>query len=364
VSAALVLLLPLAGAAAAGKPLAQYLQFPPKTPDIPHAPFSLAVFLGLGLLEAAVAWPFVRRAARFGDAARGRGPSRPFPWWGWAGAAAGAAAWILAWSRFPWMNTLQEHTFTPLWLSFILVVNALAARKTGSCLLLSRPRRFLLLFPASAAFWWSFEYLNRFVGNWRYVGVASFGPWEYFLFSTLPFSTVLPAVLSVRELLFSSPRLDGAFRQWRAVSPANPRRVSRVLLLVSCAALFVVGTVPGIVFPLVWVAPPLLLVSIAALRGEPHALSGVARGDWRPAVSAVLAALLCGFFWEMWNFGSYAKWVYAIPYVGAVRLFEMPLLGYAGYLPFGVLCAEVGDRLLETGPGRPEKISSGALQVR
>jgi len=362
VAAALVLLLPLAGAAAAGAALAGYLQFPPKTPEIPHAPFSPAAFLGLALLEAAVAWPFVRRAARYSERTARRGPARRFPWWGWAGGAAGIAAWVLAWSRFAWMEDLQEHTFTPLWLSFILVVNGLTARRTGSCLLASRPRRVLLLFPVSAAFWWSFEYLNRFIGNWRYEGVASFGPWEYFLLSTLPFSTVLPAVLSVRELLLSFPRIDGAFRQWRPVSA--PRGCALAALFAASAGLLAVGVIPELVFPLVWVAPPLLLISLAALQGAPHALSGIAGGDWRPAVSAVLAALVCGFFWEMWNFGSYARWVYAIPYVDAVHLFEMPLLGYAGYLPFGILCAEVGDALLGTGTGRMEKISPGGRQVR
>jgi len=100
------------------------------------------------------------------------------------------------------------------------------------------------------------------------------------------------------------------------------------------------------VFPLVWVAPPTLLISLAALRREPHALSGIGSGDWRPAVSSVLAALLCGFFWEMWNSGSAAKWVYDIPYVNVLHVFEMPLLGYAGYLPFGVLCAEIGDSIV------------------
>ena len=47
--------------------------------------------------------------------------------------------------------------------------------------------------------------------------------------------------------------------------------------------------------------------------------------------------------WELWNFGSAAKWHYAIPYVERFRLFEMPLLGYVGYLPFGVLCVLVAD---------------------
>ena len=271
----------------------------------------------------------------------------PFPWWGWAGAALGAVSWILAWSRIPWMGGFQSHTFTPLWIAFILLVNAFTARRTGRCLMLSRTRPFLLLFPVSAGFWWSFEYLNRFVGNWRYVGGVEFGQVEYFLFATLPFSTVLPAVLSIRELLLSSPRFDGAFREWRPLSPARPGAICLAALLFSCAGLFAVGIAPEFAFPLVWVAPPTLLISLAALRGETHTLSGIASGDWRIAVSSVLAALLCGFFWETWNFGSTAKWVYAIPYVDALHVFEMPLLGYAGYLPFGLTCAAIGDLLLD-----------------
>jgi len=266
-----------------------------------------------------------------------------------------ALSWLLAWSRFPWMGALQSHTFTPLWLSYIVVANALSFHRTGLCLLLSRTRRFLLLFPASAAFWWSFEYLNRFVGNWRYLDPPGFGAGEYFLFATLPFATVLPAVLSTRELLLSFPRVDGAFRGWRSFSPANPRAIAAAALFLSCAGLLAVGIVPDLVFPLVWVAPPAILVALSALRGEPHALSGIAAGDWRLFAASSLAALACGFFWEMWNFGSLAKWVYAIPYVGALYVFEMPLLGFAGYLPFGVLCAEVGDRILW---GSPEKKSS------
>jgi len=343
---ALVLLLPLAGAAVLGKPLAPYLQFPPKTPDVPHAPFSLPVFLGLTLLILAATGPLLLRLLSFRGVDGPREPVLPFPWWGWAGVGLGAASWILAWSRFPWMRGFQPHTFTPLWIAFILLVNAFTVRRTGRCLMLSRPRPFLLLFPVSAGIWWSFEYLNRFVGNWRYVGGVEFGAPEYFLFATLPFSTVLPAVLSTRELLLSCPRLDGAFREGRPLSPGKPGATGRAALLLSCAGLFAVGIVPDAAFPLVWVAPPALLISLAVLRGEPHALSGIASGDWRPAASSVLAALLCGVFWETWNFGSYAKWVYAIPYVDALHVFEMPLLGYAGYLPFGVLCAEIGNLIV------------------
>jgi len=48
-------------------------------------------------------------------------------------------------------------------------------------------------------------------------------------------------------------------------------------------------------------------------------------------------------FWELWNWGSLAKWTYSVPYVQRFQLFEMPLLGYAGYLPFGLECALVMD---------------------
>jgi hypothetical protein len=45
---------------------------------------------------------------------------------------------------------------------------------------------------------------------------------------------------------------------------------------------------------------------------------------------------MCGFFWEMWNFYTYPKWIYRIPFVDFFRIFEMPLLGYFGYLPFSL----------------------------
>ena len=77
------------------------------------------------------------------------------------------------------------------------------------------------------------------------------------------------------------------------------------------------------------------------------------RGDWRPVVSAALAALICGFFWEMWNYYSLARWTYSVPLVQRFPVFEMPLLGYAGYLPFGLECVVAGELLW---PGkRPRK---------
>jgi len=60
------------------------------------------------------------------------------------------------------------------------------------------------------------------------------------------------------------------------------------------------------------------------------------RRDWRPVVALWVGCLICGFFWELWNFWSYPRWVYDVPFVGVLKVFEMPLLGYGGYLPFAL----------------------------
>jgi hypothetical protein len=38
----------------------------------------------------------------------------------------------------------------------------------------------------------------------------------------------------------------------------------------------------------------------------------------------------------MWNYFSYPKWQYSVPGVSFLHIFEMPLLGYGGYLPFAM----------------------------
>lgn len=346
--------LPMAGVALAGKPVAQYLEFPPLTQYVPHAPFSWPVFVGLAAFGAVAVIPFVIRLLSPGVRQYLRGPAaRPFPWWGWAGIAFGIVAWVLAWSRFSWFTPLQPFTFTPLWVSYILVVNALTYWRGSRCMMLDRPGFFALVFPVSAIFWWFFEYLNRFVQNWYYEGVSGLDPLQYFLFATLPFSTVLPAVLGTYELLNSVPRMGRGLDRFVPIRVSRPRAGAGVALFVAGAGLAAVGVWPDYLFPLVWVSPVLILSAIQVLRGRNTPLSGIQFGFWRHAVLLSLAALICGFFWEMWNFHSLARWKYAVPFVGEFRIFEMPVLGYLGYLPFGWECGLIGGMIEKaTGDAR------------
>ena len=53
-------------------------------------------------------------------------------------------------------------------------------------------------------------------------------------------------------------------------------------------------------------------------------------------VAMGVGALVCGWFWEMWNYWAFPKWHYTVPFLEYAHVFEMPLLGYGGYLPFGL----------------------------
>jgi hypothetical protein len=338
--------LPLAGVVADQLPVSRYFEFPPRTLYVDHAPFSWKAFISCSLFILAVICPFALHGLRNRPHPSFKSPpAKHFPWWGWCGVLLGFAAWILAWSRFPWFSPWQAHTFTPLWIGYILTVNGLTYRRAGTCLLLQRPLSFLLLFPASAGFWWFFEYLNRFVQNWAYTGV-SFGPGGYFLYATLSFSTVLPAVTGTREWLLSFTWWNETYERFMPTQISSPRLLAAGVLVVSGAGLFLLGVYPNHLFALLWISPLLILVSLQALLGEQHIFSPLAKGDWRFVLASALAALLCGLFWEMWNFCSLAKWTYHVPFVQRFHLFEMPILGYAGYLPFGLECSVVADMVL------------------
>src|SRR5688500_10751047 len=147
--AALMLLAsPFLGIWFTGKPLSPYLEFPPRPVPIAAPEFSWPAFaLMLAFIAGAIApfvWRFLSAPPTGNVSMQGR---RPLPGWGWAALVLLGASWALAWTRITWFEPLQAHTFTPLWLSYIGVVNALTVRRKGSSIFTREPARFGLLFP-------------------------------------------------------------------------------------------------------------------------------------------------------------------------------------------------------------------------
>jgi hypothetical protein len=92
---------------------------------------------------------------------------------GWLGLFLLALCWPLNWA-LPGMRT--AYLFFPLWLGYILVVDALVCRRAGASLWTRSRKGFVLLFILSVPGWWLFEIINRRTGNWEYLGAGTFTP--------------------------------------------------------------------------------------------------------------------------------------------------------------------------------------------
>ncbi len=341
------LILPLLGLYMAGNSLSPFLQFPPETRQVDYPPLSNTAFFGLLVVAILLAGAWVFGVDRPGNAdsldSQTRTVKSLFPWWGCAGALWLSGAWLLAWNRFEWFRPWQAYTFTLLWLGYIVIVNACIKQRSGKCPLLDEPGPFLVLFPVSAVFWWIFEYFNRLVRNWVYLGVVQFSTIEYIIHATIAFSTVLPAVTSTKRLLETIP----SFKRLSDTGPSLRIPHARFIAFIALASVIVtfslIGIFPHFLFPLLWAGPVIVWLAINEITRTPVDLGGVSRGRGAYVVGWATAALCCGFFWEMWNVNSLAKWIYQVPYFQGYRLFEMPLAGYVGYLPFGLECAIVVD---------------------
>ena len=248
----------------------------------------------------------------------------------WGGLALLLASWWLAWFG---PTPVSEHVFFPLWLGYILAVDGITARRVGTSLFSRDPRRFALLFAFSIPLWWLFEFANRYLENWRYLLSRPYHPVEYALLASLAFSTVMPAIFVTAELLRTITPF-GRSRSWLRIDPG---RVGLAALAMAGLVLFILSLVfSRYLFPFVWIGLFLALDPLNALLGHPSLTAQVREGRWDTVLVLFAAGLTCGWFWEMWNVNSMPKWVYDVPFAGSPKLFEMPILGYGGYLPFAL----------------------------
>ena len=255
---------------------------------------------------------------------------RRYPLHGWAGLVLVAIFWSLNWS----LDGPRTHVFFfPLWLGYALAVDGLVVVRTGTSLFTRSWRKFSVLFVLSAPAWWIFELFNWRTRNWQYIGSELFTDLEYALLATLAFSTVMPSVFESAELVRSF--------SWTERMQAGPRvpgsrRVTTGFFIAGWLLLLAIALFPTYVYPFIWATMLCLIEPVNVWLGRPSLFDTLAERDWRPAVSLALGALLCGFFWEFWNFYSFPKWAYHTPGANFWHIFEMPLLGYIGYLPFGL----------------------------
>jgi hypothetical protein len=261
---------------------------------------------------------------------------------GWLGLGIILAAEALLFSG----NALVGRWFTPtVWTGYVLFVDALVFRRSGRSYLTTHHLEGVLVAGISIIGWWVFELYNapRFWRGgddlagiwWQYHGMEP----NLFLRRVgydWSFATIFPALFLTAAMLRASVFSRARVRAW---TPA-PTTVL-VAVGVGVVASLLPLLVPSVwLVPLVWTGLVLVLEPLNARAGRPSWLADLAHGDASRLVSLLAAGAICGVLWEFWNYWAITKWTYTVPaaYLGHVKVFEMPVIGYLGFLPFALEC--------------------------
>lgn len=217
------------------------------------------------------------------------------------------------------------HSFA--WWSFIFFGQSCLRLTNAEDTLYSRPCTFLLWIPLSISIWLIFEALNFRLECWQYINYSA-PVWLRWFQYALRYAAILPALFTITALLDKM----GLFLGLQSVKPLpNPEK---------CVAPFVgLGTLcvllplfwPGYFFPLIWIGFIFLLEPVNYFQGQISLLRRWREGSVRLLCLLLLAGLINGFFWELWNFWAGSKWFYTLPFPGQIKLFEMPVPGYLGF---------------------------------
>jgi hypothetical protein len=207
--------------------------------------------------------------------------------------------------------------FPLCWIGVLLALDGLARLRRGRSPL-ATPADWVACAAASIFFWDVFELVDLRLQNWWYTGVSPSALGSA-AFAAVSFATVLPAV-----------RL-GLFALHEPAEVKAPGRRAAPLFALGLAMLLLALAFPKQAFPLAWLFLWPLCEGAAALlprRTLPTPLEA------RIFVRTALIGLPLGILWESLNWGCERGWVYTVPHFERWKLFEMPLPGYLGYLPF------------------------------
>ena len=256
--------------------------------------------------------------------------NKKFPLFGWFGILFIIVSWYLNW----FLSGLRtDWAFFPIWLGFCLTVDAIVYIRKGTSLLKRNIKKYILLFVISAPVWWLFELFNSFTQNWFYDGRQFFTAFQFFILASISFSTVIPAVFEAAELAGTFKWVKN-LRSFKKLKPTG--KVTGLFIILGIITLALEIIFPKVFYPFIWITVYFLVDPVNIKLNNPSLLQYTKEGNWKPIVSLSIGCLICAFFWEMWNYYSYPKWYYHLPIVNFLHVFEMPLLGYIGYLPFSL----------------------------
>ena len=212
------------------------------------------------------------------------------------------------------------------WWSYIIFLDAVLSLKYKRFFVLDRYLPVLIVI--SSGYWCLFELINIRLQNWFYISLPPEASYRY-LGYLLGFGTVLPAIYLTQNAIQS---VLGKVR----VQSIHIPHYSFYALITGGVTLVLAVALPEYCFALAWVFPFLLCDGFNYLHGYNSFMGDLQEGRMEQLVSSLLSGLVCGFLWEFWNYWSLTKWVYSVPFFEKGKIFEMPLVGYVGFLIFSL----------------------------
>ena len=243
------------------------------------------------------------------------------------------------------------------WTAWILLVDGFVYARRGSSWLMTDRREFWFLAAVSVPLWVIFEAYNLLIHNWHYINLPQNIALRYFGYGWA-FATISPAIFETSEAI-------GVLRVKRERGNGEiplPSSLFPDVIVVLIGAAFLLWPIlwpsPYLAAP-VWLGFILLLDPINRRLGEESLLRDWRAGRTDRLINLCLSGFVCGVLWEFWNYWARAKWIYDVPIMQNVKIFEMPLPGFLGFPPFALECFTMYvfvRRLVWTG-GRRRRIA-------
>ena len=261
-----------------------------------------------------------------------RNKRRKLPAYGWIGMALLLVAEALLYRRV-WPVTVY---FTPIaWTAYLLIADAAVFAIQGHSRLRDERLRFFLMALLSIPLWLIFEAYNLRLVNWTYVGVPN-NVAAALLGYGWSFATITPGILETADLV----EAFGWFKRERPICFSPTAENFMIAIGGLCLLLPLVASVhvASYMFGLVWIGFVFLLDPVNHRLGLPSLLGDLAEGRRSRLYALFISGWVCGWLWEFWNFWAAAKWHYIFPIMQRTKIFEMPVAGYLGFLPFALEC--------------------------
>lgn len=330
-----------------------YFKFPPESQN--KAPASLFVIIGAAVVTLIIILVYV--FPRWFGFKRVAGPVAPpiqrkyLPVWFWIGLVAFAVPLILFILKASAPKALIYWGLLPLFWGFTFMLDGVVFYlNDGKSLVRNNPTELVSMGVVSISGWLIFEYLNFFIRhNWFYPKADLLQHDEFLLYAVLGSSGFIPMAFEWYYLFRALRFLNNRFKHGRKVK--LPKWLLWTVLVLSFGGLAATPVFPDHLFYIIWLAPLFIMSVVLNLLGIWTPFTPLRQGDWTALLVFALTFLVQGFLLEWWNsLSGYrlangelfshnpAYWVYCIPYVSKFHIFEMPILGYTGYLFFSLHC--------------------------